>query len=552
MQQQAAPAYAPPPADAALQQRIDTLVSYAAKNGMGFVQMMSERQGANPEYAFLHGGEGTPYFAWALHCALSGQPAAAAAVGQAAAPPAAAAPQYAAAPQAAGMPEPQQQQAAAPPQQQHPVTASPTAGVLADLPAEVSSGWGQVLGLLSGSRDSIRNSQAWFMACAPYAAGMAEMMMQQIEALEGHHDRQLHVVYLANDILFKAMSQRPAGSGPEADGIAQAFLPRLGRMLRRTFVSGGQTAEVQANLLRVVNFWAERGVFSHLEVESLTMEMMGPPYGQPPAGFYPPPGAPPGAYPPPPGAGPVGYYPPPPGPEAQPPPPEEEPFDCLSFPPGLLPKLVEESLKTDKPYSPLSIFDIEQTGVPPAPKMDAYLKSRVAKFQAQLADYRPGMMFSDIETGDARHKHFSDRDGSGAAPAGGPPLPPSGPELPHAGLGLASPAGMGMGFGMGGAPGLGLGAAPVDDGSFAGMRSGGTGLGFTRAERRDSGPQPGPSGEAGGGNGMAGSASTALGEAGPELVGRPGDVFSSYRYMRSKGYHQMIVENAAKKFGRGN
>ena len=68
----------------------------------------------------------------------------------------------------------------------------------------------------------------------------------------------------------------------------------------------------------------------------------------------------------------------------------------------------------------------------------------------------------------------------------------------------------------------------------AGMRSGGTGLGFTRAERRDSGPHPGPGGEPSGGNGMAGAASTALGEAGPELVGRPGDVFSSYRYMRSK------------------
>lgn len=117
-------------------------------------------------------------------------------------------------------------------------------------------------------------------------------------------------------------------------------------------------------------------------------------------------------------------------------------------PPGLLPKLVEESLRTDPPYSPLrcaaacdghglygkfarqvdwsgglacvaaqhtrwhvhtlhkprsrnaqaqtclllppcrppcSIFDIEQTGVPPPPKMDAYLKSRVAKFYAQLA-----------------------------------------------------------------------------------------------------------------------------------------------------------------------
>ena len=136
------------------------------------MQMMGERQGANPEYAFLRGGEGAAYFAWALHCALGGQPpaAAAAAAAQAAAPPAAtAAPQYAAAPQAAGAPVPQQQQ---------PATQSTTAGVLAELPAEVSSGWGQVLGLLSGARDSIRNSQAWFMACAPYAAGMAEMMLQ--------------------------------------------------------------------------------------------------------------------------------------------------------------------------------------------------------------------------------------------------------------------------------------------------------------------------------------------------------------------------------------
>ncbi len=68
----------------------------------------------------------------------------------------------------------------------------------------------------------------------------------------------------------------------------------------------------------------------------------------------------------------------------------------------------------------------------------------------------------------------------------------------------------------------------------AGMGRGGTGLGFTRAERRDSGPHPGPGSEAAGGNGMGGAATTALGEAGPELVGRPGDVFSSYRYMRSK------------------
>ena len=222
---------------------------------MGFVQMMAERQGANPEFAFLRGGEGAPYFAWALHQAMSGQaPGAAAPPAQAAA--AAAVPQYAAAPQAG--PAPPQQAAA------QPAAGSATAGALAGLPAEVSSGWGQVLGLLSGSRDSIRNSQAWFMACVPYAAGMAEMMLQvglhvmllkpcccctaccwcscwralhnrspplaaahrpprpwpqRVEALGSQHEGQLHVVYLANDILFKAMSQRLAGSGPEAGAV---------------------------------------------------------------------------------------------------------------------------------------------------------------------------------------------------------------------------------------------------------------------------------------------------------------------------------------------
>ncbi len=49
-----------------------------------------------------------------------------------------------------------------------------------------------------------------------HCAVAAPHSAQRMEALEGHHDRQLHVVYLANDILFKAQSQRPAGSGPEA------------------------------------------------------------------------------------------------------------------------------------------------------------------------------------------------------------------------------------------------------------------------------------------------------------------------------------------------
>ena len=153
--------------------------------------------------------------------------------------------------------------------------------------------------------------------------------------------------------------------------------------------------------------------------------------------------------------------------------------------------------------------------MPPPPEMDAYLKSRLDKLAAQLAvsawwgagaaleggrgaaaqgcwaaglrlalepcnrllhsysphphqpsppltqAYRPGMLFSDIEADAPRARHFSDRDRGGPGP-GGPPLPPPGPELPHAGLGMGPNVGL-MFMGLGGPA-----TAPVDDGTFAG------------------------------------------------------------------------------------
>lgn len=132
------------------------------------MQMMAERQGSNPEFSFLAGGLGHEYYAWALYCGLKGLN-----VSKPPPPSPAAAPPAAAPPAAAVAPPPR----AAPPPQD-------TSAVLQGLPAEVSSGWQTVLGMLSGSRDSIQNSQAWFMACAPYAAGMAELMLQVRRAEE--------------------------------------------------------------------------------------------------------------------------------------------------------------------------------------------------------------------------------------------------------------------------------------------------------------------------------------------------------------------------------
>lgn len=58
--------------------------------------------------------------------------------------------------------------------------------------------------------------------------------------------------------------------------------------------------------------------------------------------------------------------------------------DPMSFPPGLIPQLVAEKLKTDPPYSPLSPLDIDQAGLPPTLEPDSYLKSRIDRFFAEL------------------------------------------------------------------------------------------------------------------------------------------------------------------------
>lgn len=200
-----------------------------------------------------------------------------------------------------------------------------------------------------------------------------------------------------------------------------------------------------------------------------------------------------------------------------------------------------------------------------------------------------------------RGKHFSDRE---REPSGAAPLPPAMPDLPHAGLGLGPSPGAAMGFGPGG--------MPVDDGSFAGEACsgagrpgvdpvtcvscrhaepaaacllrrqlepgsgcyawrarcapaagpgsgrGGSGLGWSsaRAERRpqhdSADAEAAALPAAGGAEVPAPGMPPVLGGAPPPGNGAPTfeSVFSSYRNMRSKGYHKMILDNAAKKFGR--
>ena len=52
-------------------------------------------------------------------------------------------------------------------------------------------------------QESIHQSQAWFMACLSHAPGMARKMAEHVRGCPDYA-RQLHTVYLANDILLKS------------------------------------------------------------------------------------------------------------------------------------------------------------------------------------------------------------------------------------------------------------------------------------------------------------------------------------------------------------
>ena len=75
---EAPPHYVPAPFESTLTQRIQKLAQFASRNGPSFIELISNKQAGNPEYAFLAGGEGSTYFRWVLYCNLQnlnrGQP----------------------------------------------------------------------------------------------------------------------------------------------------------------------------------------------------------------------------------------------------------------------------------------------------------------------------------------------------------------------------------------------------------------------------------------------------------------------------------------------
>eukprot|EP00262_Sarcandra_glabra_P018508 TRINITY_DN666_c0_g1_i1.p1 TRINITY_DN666_c0_g1~~TRINITY_DN666_c0_g1_i1.p1 ORF type:complete len:703 (-),score=137.68 TRINITY_DN666_c0_g1_i1:372-2480(-) len=301
-----APPPAAPPADPELHKRIDKLVEYAAKNGPEFEAMIREKQQDNPAYSFLFGAEGHNYYRYKLWLstrpsnspftpspmpmippslnpminqsplnstlnttAASAGPSAVSMMG---------APQLHQPPFPPFYDQQQQQQHSQPFLGQARADYEPPTksfkGLSGPLPSDVAAELGSVLNNLTGTKESIKGAKLWFMQRSPFAPALAEALRERVLALDDS-ERQLHIIYLANDILFDSLQRRI--NARDLDNEAHAFKPVLGSMLARIYHNPHNKDANQSRLQKILQFWASKEVYDPDTIYSLEGEMIGGP-----------------------------------------------------------------------------------------------------------------------------------------------------------------------------------------------------------------------------------------------------------------------------------
>ncbi|KAM3339902.1 hypothetical protein CQW23_24562 [Capsicum baccatum] len=492
------PPPSPPPSDPELQKRIDKTIEYAVKNGPDFEAMIREKQQDNPAYSFLFGGEGHYYYRYKLW--MSTRPP-----GGAFNPPFPSSslpmmhppnpmmspspltPPYNASNASAAMLGPSHlHRPPFPPfYDQHHSQPFGRAdydnsygsfkGLSRPLPSDVEMELSNVINNLTGTKESIKGAKSWFMQRSPFVPALAEALRDRVFSIDDS-ERQLHVVYLANDILFDSLQRRI--NPLELDNEALAFKPVLGPMLARIYHNPQNKEENQSRLQKILQFWGTKEVYDQDTIRALENEMTG---GQPAIFSVPPKElitadtsaaaglmhqaanqstlqwrpdqqslahlADPGKQVPPiPSVAPQQFHPgavPPTGfPGLMPVPSSVPPANLQTaghltpastanvgeklppyplFPPGLIPGMVRKmQIGSGVPYSPMSPLDIP-TVIPPSTVSESEILERVSKFFREIGEVNPSE--GPIKQSDSAN-NYEDYERDSPVRKGGACIPP--------------------------------------------------------------------------------------------------------------------------------
>lgn len=294
----APPPPVPPPSDPELQKRIDKLVEYIIKNGPEFESMIREKQQDNPAYGFLFGGEGQSYYRYKLwlmtrpHLGgpfnspfpsssmpmLHPHPNPMTSPSPLNAPPLNASASIIGGPQMHQTPfasfyeqQHHQQAFGIPGRSDYDQSSKSFKGLSGPLPSDVALELNNVLNNLTGAKESIKGAKTWFMQRSPFAPAMAEALRDMIFNIDDS-EKQLHIIYLVNDILFESMMRRINSN--DLDNEALAFEPVLGSMLARVYHNPQMKEESQLKLQKLVQFWASKEIYDQDTINRLEGEMI--------------------------------------------------------------------------------------------------------------------------------------------------------------------------------------------------------------------------------------------------------------------------------------
>ncbi|KAK8952351.1 hypothetical protein KSP39_PZI003365 [Platanthera zijinensis] len=293
-----------PPADPELHKRIDKLIEYSARNGPEFEALIREREQDNPAYSFLFGGEGHSYYRYKLWLSTRPGPGFNPSFSSSPIPmippshnsllnPSSLSPPplgTASGGPSSLLPGPQSHPPSFPPYfDQHQQPTRPQAflgqtradyessmkafkGLSGPLPADVAAELNSVLSNLTGTKESIKGAKMWFMQRSPFAPALADALRDRIFTLEDS-ERQLHIVFLANDILFDSLQRR--ANPLDLDNEALAFKPVLGAMLASIYNNPLNKDANQSRLEKILHFWASKEVYDRQTIANLEKEMTG-------------------------------------------------------------------------------------------------------------------------------------------------------------------------------------------------------------------------------------------------------------------------------------
>jgi len=150
--------------------------------------------------------------------------------------------------------------------------AQPFKGLSGPLPADVAAELQDVLINLNGTKESIKGAKSWFMQRLPFAPALAEALKERVFVLEDS-ERQLHIIFLVNDILFESLQRRT--SIRDLDNEAIAFKSVLGPMLARVYNNSQSKDDNQTRVEKILQFWGSKEVYDQETIANFEREMKG-------------------------------------------------------------------------------------------------------------------------------------------------------------------------------------------------------------------------------------------------------------------------------------